>query len=337
MHGIGLVGGTFDRFHSGHKELIESGLSECEFLEIWITGDELAKLKDNRIHSWEQRSNEILEYIGGRSSRVSTNILRDWIGPAKEHQNATAIFCSVETVENCIEINRMRSEIGLKPLEIFPIEKTPSWDGQPISSSRIRSGSIDRFGKPWIPELFTTMDAYMTDEVELALKEPFGKLLTGPEEDTSVAIQKAISQLGRVQAPLIGVGDVTVLGLEKENFPADIALIDGQTKREKWPQSSQIDHSLYDHFLECHNPPGRITRSLLEALDLALSKWKGNRERTLVKVLGEEDLAPLIIHPLAPIGAIVLYGQPGKGVVLRICDEESKVRCRNLLGSLDFH
>ena len=57
----------------------------------------------------------------------------------------------------------------------------------------------------------------------------------------------------------------------------------------------------------------------------------------MVNVLGEEDLAPLIIHPLAPIGAIVLYGQPGKGLVLRICDEESKLRCRNLLGSLDFH
>ena len=53
--------------------------------------------------------------------------------------------------------------------------------------------------------------------------------------------------------------------------------------------------------------------------------------RSLIVVEGEEDLSPLILHPLAQIGSAILYGQPGRGLVLRWCDEDSKERCRNLL------
>jgi len=42
-------------------------------------------------------------------------------------------------------------------------------------------------------------------------------------------------------------------------------------------------------------------------------------------------LAPLIVHLLAPLGCAVVYGQPGKGVVLRITTEETKENCRRLL------
>jgi hypothetical protein len=55
----------------------------------------------------------------------------------------------------------------------------------------------------------------------------------------------------------------------------------------------------------------------------------------LIEVVGEEDLAPLILHPLAPLGSVVLYGQPGRGVVVRWCSEESKQRCRKLLCGFD--
>jgi len=48
-------------------------------------------------------------------------------------------------------------------------------------------------------------------------------------------------------------------------------------------------------------------------------------------VEGEEDLAPLVIHCLAPIGTVVLYGQPRTGVVMQITSLDVKQRCRNLL------
>ena len=58
-------------------------------------------------------------------------------------------------------------------------------------SSRIRDGHIDREGCHG-PEPFRTSDLIMTPIVESQLKEPFGELIEGPEEDT--AALEAISR-----------------------------------------------------------------------------------------------------------------------------------------------
>tara|TARA_Y100000588_G_scaffold387666_1_gene485930 strand:- start:2479 stop:3492 length:1014 start_codon:yes stop_codon:yes gene_type:complete len=337
MHRIGLVGGTFDRFHSGHASLIETGLSRCQNLEIWITHDEIAQQKDTRVNNWQSRSEEIFQSFGGSSSRVSTHVLSDELGPAPHHPGATAIVCTKETIANCEGINNIRSQNGLEELEIIPVERVMAWDGEPISSSRIRSGCIDRNGQPWIPESFRGKDASLTPEVESQLKDPFGELIEGSEEDPSIAIRSAIGQIGEIAGPLIAVGDVTALALQQEGRPADIALVDGLTKREEWPGAREIDPSKYENILTCSSPAGSLTHSLLEACEKSISSWKESGESTLIQVDGEEDLAPLLLHPLAPIGSAVLYGQPGKGVVIRWSDEDSKGRCRNLIRGLETH
>ena len=56
MHSVGLIGGTFDRFHAGHLSLIQTALSECRFLEVWLTSDPRAAKKDPRINSWDTRT-----------------------------------------------------------------------------------------------------------------------------------------------------------------------------------------------------------------------------------------------------------------------------------------
>ena len=42
-HKICLVENTFDRFHSGHKLLLESGLRDSKKLMIYVTNDQLAQ------------------------------------------------------------------------------------------------------------------------------------------------------------------------------------------------------------------------------------------------------------------------------------------------------
>ncbi|PDH25428.1 MAG: hypothetical protein CND84_01765, partial [Marine Group II euryarchaeote MED-G35] len=96
MHGIGLIGGTFDRFHSGHMSLIETGLSHCEKIQVWITSDEIAQSKDNRIKKWDERKSELENATSEHSSRISTHLLGDGFGPALETRQATAIICSNE-------------------------------------------------------------------------------------------------------------------------------------------------------------------------------------------------------------------------------------------------
>ena len=337
MHGIGLIGGTFDRFHSGHMSLIQSGLSNCEKIQVWMTSDEIAQSKDGRIKKWVERKSDLERATSSHSSRISIHLLSDSFGPALETLRATAIICSNETMENCLEINSKRKESGLEPLELILAESVYSWTGKTISSSQIRDGLMDREGKPWIPEKIRDSDAILTDLVESQLKQPFGQLIEGPEEDISIAINEAISQLSKTphfNGLLIGVGDVTVLGFQRAGRKPDLALVDGQTKRSHWESSSEINQDLYDNVIECTSPAGSLTNSLLESCRKSVSSWLEKGESTLIIVSGEEDLAPLLLHPLAPIGSAVVYGQPGKGLVLRWCDEESKDRCRKLL--LDF-
>ena len=88
-----------------------------------------------------------------------------------------------------------------------------------------------------------------------------------------------------------------------------------------------VNTSLLQHQLHSENPAGHLTPSLNQAIAKALLA-----EETLVlEVDGEEDLAPLVIHCLAPIGTIVLYGQPKRGVVVQYTSLEVKQRCRYLL------
>ncbi len=332
MHDVGLVGGTFDRFHEGHSLLLRSTLELCEHVEIWLTSDSLAERKDPRICTWEERCRDIRDRMGPElSDRLSFYVLEDRHGPAPNHRVAGSITCTPENRPTCEEINSIRSGNGLQPLEIIEVPYFLAWDEDPISSSRIRDGEIDRSGLPWIPASFREGSMKLTTEVENQLKEPFGQLVAGPEENPSAAMIEVIRQIEPDFGPVIAVGDVTVRTMEELGRPADIALIDGLTKREPWEGSNSIDISAYDGILHCESPPGFLTPSLLEACEKAASSWLKDGQTNLIEVDGEEDLAPLLLHPLSPLGAVVLYGQPGKGVVVRRCSEETKNRCRNLL------
>jgi hypothetical protein len=67
------------------------------------------------------------------------------------------------------------------------------------------------------------------------------------------------------------------------------------------------------------NPAGTITDDLIRALNHAIL-----HPPSTVIVDGEEDLAVIPLVIAAPVGAIVLYGQPHQGVVLRRINQEAK-------------
>jgi uncharacterized protein (UPF0218 family) len=59
--------------------------------------------------------------------------------------------------------------------------------------------------------------------------------------------------------------------------------------------------------VKVRNPAGTLTDELMEALKLPTP--------LRIEVEGEEDLATLACGMLLPEGAVILYGQPGEGVV----------------------
>lgn len=326
-----LVGGTFDCFHTGHQALLEAAL-DCDSVEVWVTSDAIAAEKDPRIKPLTERHQSILDWTDGRP--ISTHTLEDPWGPAPTRADATHIVCTPETQSNCDKINQMRIEGNLEPLNIIAVNHVLAYDGEPISSSKVRQGGIDREGNPWILEKDLEHSVHLPTNLDAELKEPMGTLFPGPEDTPEVAIQAAVEAIPAFSPCLVAVGDVTVNALLETGWVPDVGVVDGLTKRTKW--DGELDTSSFVGHLTCENPAGQLTPDLLECADLALEfAFSEEGGPVLLEVDGEEDLAPILIHLLAPLGTVVLYGQPSAGVVLRVTDESTKARCRALLNTFE--
>lgn len=323
-----LVGGTFDHLHAGHLRLFSAALSECDQLEVWLTSDTLAAHKSRLIQSAETRRNAILDWADENASdRVSVHPLEDAVGPAESRRDATAIVCTSETVAACEAINSSRVEAGLAPLSIIEVEHLTDPSGHALSSSRIRAGEVDREGHLWLGEREQERLQRMPTSLDGELKQPMGDLFKGPESKPQKAILAAMAAAPDLPPKWVGVGDVTVKAMLDAGRIPDLAVIDGMTQRTPWEGAGSIDPAEFDHHLTCVNPPGLLTPDLKRKVREALT----NHGNTLLEVEGEEDLAPIVIHLLAPLGSVILYGQPGEGVVLRVTDEAIKERARRIL------
>tara|TARA_B100000614_G_scaffold254466_1_gene269867 strand:- start:367 stop:1389 length:1023 start_codon:yes stop_codon:yes gene_type:complete len=327
-----LVGGTFDRFHSGHKLLLSMAISRSEKVEIHVINDSLAGRKSTFIQDYDTRVNSILDWLEEKSYHsVKLFQLDDAFGPAPSHKSADVIVATPETVGNCHEINRMRSAQGLAELAILEVPHMLDYSGKIISSSRIRSGIIDSEGNPWIEPHQRSQNLKMVSSLDEELKTPMGVLFQGPEEFPEIAMSEALEFIDRENSAIIAVGDVSVATLIDMGLTPDVGIIDGMTKRAELDDAQKVVTTSFKNKLSAVNPPGHLTPSLIEAIEQALS----NEAPTVINVDGEEDLAPIIIHCLAPIGTSVVYGQPKVGVVVQISSLEVKQRCRNILSMFE--
>ena len=143
-------------------------------------------------------------------------------------------------------------------------------------------------------------------------RQPFGMLC--PDIDSALPFI-----LGRT---IYTVGDVVTHHLIQKGIIPSVAIIDGHTMRSPCNRSPAV----FRKRRNARNPPGTLTLELRAALDAAVAD-----PVMLILVEGEEDLAviPLIIS--APDGAVVLYGQPGEGVVVCEVNDAAKKKATTLL------
>ncbi len=323
-----LVGGTFDRLHAGHRLLLNAACKNADSVEIHITSDLMAEGKSHFVQSFDDRMNELHDWATGISGcKISVHQLNDDYGPAPHHSNADAIVATPETIGMCHTINEERIKNGFSKLHIIEVMHLDGVEGGIISSSAIRNGHMDREGHPWMPKQLRDSFLKMAPALDEELKTPMGSLFEGPENDPEIGMAAALDGLPAPHGAIITVGDVTTKTMLEMGLTPDIALIDGFTKRNELDESMKVNPGLFHHHLHAENPAGHLTPSLNQAITKALLA-----EETLVlEVDGEEDLAPLVIHCLAPIGTLVLYGQPKRGVVVQYTSLEVKQRCRYLL------
>jgi len=153
----------------------------------------------------------------------------------------------------------------------------------------------------------------LPEEHRKLFQEPFGELHRNLDE----VIPEILGNI------VYAVGDVVTHNLQKKGIIPDIAVVDGHTMRSPCRRVPEI----HGEYIRVKNPAGTLTDDLIRALEHAV----GHSPFTVI-VDGEEDLAVIPLVIAAPDGAIVLYGQPGQGVVLRTVNADAKNTARQFLG-----
>ena len=138
------VGGTFDKFHDGHKKLLSTAFELGNQIEIGVTSDEFGGLKGDIDPCKERISN--LKLFFEDKSNFNVVPLEDPFGTTIYEEDFDAIVVSEETEPNAVKINEIRVSKGMDPLDIVIVSFVLAEDGNPISSTRIRRGEINKNG-----------------------------------------------------------------------------------------------------------------------------------------------------------------------------------------------
>lgn len=138
------VGGTFDKFHDGHKKLLETAFEIGNEIEIGVTSNEFGGRKGD-IDSCKERMANLKSFFNDKSN-FSVTPLNDPYGTTVFDKEFDAIVVSEETKPTAIEINEIRKNKGMLPLDVIVVHFVLAEDGVPISSTRIRCGEINKKG-----------------------------------------------------------------------------------------------------------------------------------------------------------------------------------------------
>lgn len=144
-----IVGGTWDRLHAGHRYLLLAALEHGERVTVGVTSDRFAaEHTDHPVEPVDDRQQAVERYLDeiGARDTASTVVIDDVYGPAGDAGDA--LLVTDDTRGSGEQVNRHRREQGHAPLELIEIDQIVGQDGEIISSSRIRSGAIDREGRP---------------------------------------------------------------------------------------------------------------------------------------------------------------------------------------------
>jgi len=144
------MGGTFDVIHLGHRVLLEKALDIADFVIIGLTTDKRARQGREKIdiNPYLQRELYLQNWLkeNGFSNRVEIVPLDDNWGPAAVESKIEGIVVSKEKEDIAHKLNRFRNEKSIPEIEVIVVPMVKAYDGNRISSSRIRKKEIDLDG-----------------------------------------------------------------------------------------------------------------------------------------------------------------------------------------------
>ena len=166
----------------------------------------------------------------------------------------------------------------------------------------------------------------LTPELRVRLKQPFGVLVRGTFSET---MSKLMGIVGGEKPPVVvGVGDTVSRNLHEYGVNARLLITDDRRRRRRVKPMVFLGRNV----VHVRNPAGVITEEAVAAVREALE----GSARVHVVVDGEEDLLVLVAVLYAPLGGLVVYGQPGEGVVVVRVTAEKRAEALGILKAMEI-
>lgn len=313
----------FDRFHLGHQALIDR-LSDMPNPVAVVTGGEIVGRDldlQSIIQPIETRLAKLKEYLREEElDKTVKAISMTQFSELLSIESATTFLmyqgpCCDEVRSGALDKRTEYEDVlnYLKPVRAF--------DGNKLTSARVRKGEIDREGKRLKGTKEPPRKLDFTQRGDL--KSPKGDLYHKKDGPPEVRVVAKIAD----ENPkcVIAVGDVTVATLNEQGYSPDVSIVDGITKRGKFEGTftGEREYMFY-------NPAAVLYPEAWSTINTAIH----DKKKSLVIVDGEEDLMGFPGVLLASKGSVMLYGQPDAGIVWVPVHKENKSLARSLLDKM---
>jgi uncharacterized protein (UPF0218 family)/phosphopantetheine adenylyltransferase len=313
----------FDRFHLGHQALIDR-LSDMPNPVAVVTGGELVGRNldlECIVQPIEERLAKVKEYLKEEEMEDTIDAITiTRFGELLSIDGATTFLmyqgpCCDEVRSGALDRRTEYEDVidYLKPVRAY--------DGNKLTSARVRKGEIDREGR----RLRGTKEPprRLDFSQRSNLKSPKGDLYhkkDGPPQER--VVDRIIKENPKC---VIAVGDVTVSTLIEEGYTPDVSIVDGITKRGEFKGTFSAERKYM-----FYNPAAVLYPEAWSTIDTAIH----DKKRSLIVIEGEEDLMGFPGVLLAPNGSVMLYGQPDAGIVWVPVHKENKSLARSLLNKM---
>lgn len=158
----------------------------------------------------------------------------------------------------------------------------------------------------------------ITETAKKELKKPLGKVYSDYREITKLSKKYRI----------ISVGDVCTLALLDLGICPHLAVFDLKFMRKKLrPAHALILKRVFGKAIKMKNKAGTISEEILENAKDILERGGG------LLIDGEEDLTALAFIKAATSKYILVYGQPGEGMVIVKNDDKTKKKVDRILAT----
>ncbi|XP_033226288.1 bifunctional coenzyme A synthase [Belonocnema kinseyi] len=141
-----VLGGTFDRLHSGHKILLSEAVLHCtEKLTVGVTDTNMLKSKIlwELIEPCAKRITAVKDFLEDVDPSLKYEVvpISDMYGPTKDDPNMDLIVVSEETVRGGAKVNEIRLQRGLSKLDVHVVKLMQDQSHDEHEESKISSSN----------------------------------------------------------------------------------------------------------------------------------------------------------------------------------------------------